>query len=79
MAFQHQSIWTRAVDLPAGRVAVYNENFFRDLSNYSLTWTLLADGRAVQSGVVDRLDVAPQQEREYTLPLELSGLEGGCC
>ena len=76
VAFQHQSIWTRAVDLDAGRVAVYNENFFRDLSNYSLTWTLLADGRAVQSGVVDRLDVAPQQEREYTLPLELSGLEG---
>ena len=76
VAFQHQSVWTRAVDLPAGRVAVYNENFFRDLSNCSLTWTLLADGRAVQSGVIDRLDVAPQQEREYTLPLELSGLEG---
>ena len=30
----------------------------------------------MQSGVIDRLDVAPQQEREYTLPLELAGLEG---
>nr|WP_273371498.1 glycoside hydrolase family 2 TIM barrel-domain containing protein [Alistipes megaguti] len=76
VAFQHQSIWTRAVDLRAGRIAVYNEYFFRDLSNYRLTWTLLEEGRPVQSGTIESLDVAPQQTREYTLPLELDGLEG---
>lgn len=76
VAFQHQSIWTRAVDLRAGRIGVHNEYFFRDLSNYRLVWTLLADGRPVQSGTVESLDVAPQQTREYTLPLALEGLQG---
>lgn len=76
VAFQHQSIWTRPVDLRAGKIRIFNENFFRDLSNCTLTWTLLEEGRPVQSGMLDRLDVAPQQEREYTLPLVLDGLEG---
>ena len=30
----------------------------------------------MQTGTVERLDVAPQQEREFTLPLDLDGLEG---
>ena len=76
VAFQHQSIWTRPVDLQQGRIRIFNENFFRDLSNCTMTWRLLSDGRVVQSGVVDRLEVGPQQEREYTLPLQLAGLEG---
>ena len=76
VAFQHQSIWTRPEDLRAGKIRVYNENFFRDLSNCRLTWTLLAEGRTVQSGTIESLDVAPQQEQTYTLPLALDGLEG---
>lgn len=76
VTFQYQSVWTRPADLRAGKIRVFNENFFRDLSNYAMTWTLLADGRAVQSGMVGQLDVAPQQEREITLPLELEGLHG---
>ena len=76
VAFQHQSVWTRPVDLRAGRIRVFNEYFFRDLSNYTLLWTLLDDGCPVQTGTVERLDVAPQQEREFTLPLDLDGLEG---
>lgn len=76
VAFQHQSIWTHPVDLTAGRIRIRNEYFFCDLSNFTMTWRLLEEGRCVQSGVVESLEVAPQQEREYTLPLSLDGLRG---
>ena len=74
VAFQYQNIWARPVDLKAGKVEVFNEYFFRDLKNYKLVWTLLVDGKAVQNGTVDNLDVAPQQTKQYTLGYQLNDI-----
>ncbi len=75
--YQYQSIWTSPVDLGRGEVEVRNEQFFADLSNYTLRWTLLHDGAALQQGIIDDCNVAPQQTRRltipYTLPSNLSG------
>lgn len=68
LAYQYQDIWAEPVDLAAGKVSVYNENFFRDLSNYKLVWTIVKDGKAVQNGEVADLNVAPQQKTTVTLP-----------
>ena len=68
LAYQYQNIWAEPVDLNAGKVSVYNEYFFRDLSAYKLVWTLLQDGKAVQNGEVDNLNVQPQQKAVVTLP-----------
>ena len=64
---QYQSIWTDAVDLKAGKVKVYNENFFADLKPYALKWELVQDGVATKAGRIESLDVAPQQRKEFTL------------
>lgn len=66
----YQNIWATPVDLAQGVIAVYNENFFRDLSAYTLEWTLLADGKAMQTGIIDALDVPAQQTRQLTLPFD---------
>ena len=71
LAYEYQNIWAEPVDLQAGKVSVYNENFFRDLSNYKLEWTLLQDGKPVQNGTVDKLNVAPQQKAVVTLPYQI--------
>ena len=71
LAYQYQNIWAEPVDLKAGKISVYNENFFRDLSNYKLVWTLLQDGKAVQNGEVADLNVAPQQRVTLTLPYQV--------
>lgn len=68
VAYEYQNIWAEAVDLKAGKISVFNENFFRNLSNYKLVWTVMKDGKAVQNGTVDRLDVAPQKKAVVTLP-----------
>lgn len=68
----YQSIWASPVDLGKGVVSVYNENFFRDLSAYRLEWQLSAEGKVMQSGYVDNLDIAPQQTAEVTLGYDYS-------
>ena len=72
VAYQYQDIWARPVDLKAGKIEVYNENFFRCLKNYKLVWTLMVDGKAQQNGEIADLDVAPQKTKEYTLPYSLA-------
>ena len=59
----YQNIWTSPADLAKGQVKIYNENFFRDLSDYALVWQLLKNGKVVRTGRIDNLDVAPQQSK----------------
>lgn len=63
----YQNIWTTPGDLSEGEFKVYNENFFRDLSDYRLKWTLLENGKPVRSGVIDKLDVAPQHSESIRI------------
>ena len=65
----YQNIWTTPVDLKKGQVKVYNEHFFRDLSNYYMEWQVLKNGRVMRSGRVDDLDVAPRQSATLALPI----------
>lgn len=71
LAYQYQNIWVKPVDLSEGTVSVHNEYFFRDLSNYRMEWALMKDGKAVQSGTVDNLNVAPQQSATVKLPINI--------
>ena len=64
---QYQSIWTTPVDLKAGKVEVYNENFFICLKDYTLAWELVQDGVATKAGRIDNLDVAPQSRKQIAL------------
>ncbi|MDE6490889.1 MAG: DUF4981 domain-containing protein, partial [Muribaculaceae bacterium] len=74
-AYVYQDIWATPVDLAKGKISVYNENFFRDLSNYTLHWTLSTDGHQVQTGTIDRINAAPQKSVEITLPYDLSTID----
>ena len=74
VSYFYQNIWVKPVDLKKGIVSVYNENFFRDLSNYYAEWELLVNGEATQSGVVTDLKVAPQQTVNLQLDYTLDGI-----
>ncbi len=74
IAYWHQNIWAEPVDLKAGKISVYNENFFRNLDNYKLVWTVFKNGKAEQTGEVEQLNVQPQQRCEIALPIKTDSL-----
>ena len=77
VAYQYQNIWAKAQgDLVETKtVDVYNENFFRSLDNYKLVWSLMVDGKQVQQGEVQNLDVAPQATKAYQIPFSTDAIE----
>ena len=69
VAYQYRSIHTAAtpVEALAGKVNVYNENFFIDLSRYMMEWDVEVDGVRVLAGTVPSLKVAPQETAAVSL------------
>ncbi len=66
--YYYQNIWTTPADLSKGRMKVYNENFFRDLSDVDLDWVLLNNGVPVRDGRIAKIDVAPGKTAEIAVP-----------
>ncbi|MDE5732962.1 MAG: DUF4981 domain-containing protein [Bacteroidales bacterium] len=69
VAYVYRSILTSASaeDALQGKVNVFNENFFIDLSRYILHWNVEVDGYSVLSGCVSMPAVAPQTSASVEL------------
>ena len=69
VAYQYRSILTSATaeDALNGKVQVYNENFFIDLSRYNMNWTVEVEGASVLAGSLRMPAVAPGQTQEIEL------------
>ena len=76
VAYQYQNIWAKMVNAETGEVSVHNENFFRDLNNYALAWSLEEDGVETQNGTIADLDVPAQQTKNFTIPYDKSKIKG---
>lgn len=74
VGYFYQPVWVSPVDLTKGVVNVYNEYFFRDLSAYYAEWQLLSDGETVQTGIVNMLNVAPQQRANLSLGYDIKNI-----
>ncbi len=58
VGYYYQNIWTSLYD---GRIDIYNENFFRDLSAYRMEWEVLRDGKWIRGGRMDEINAGPQE------------------
>lgn len=67
VAYQHQSIWTKPIDLKQGLLEVYNENFFIDLSGYKLRWELSLNGQTISTNSLDIPAIKPQSRGQIAL------------
>ena len=68
VAYQYRSILTSPTEeVQKGKVKVYNENFFIDLSRYNMNWVVEVNGDAVLSGCFKMPAVAPGQTQEFDL------------
>jgi len=69
--YQSIKFSTESNKLAAGNVIIENRNFFSDLSQYELNWTLWENGYKIQSGVVEDLTISPRGSKEITIPFAL--------
>ena len=61
-----QNIWVKNLDLKRGTVDVYNENFFKDLSNVLVSVSLVIDGK--EQTVIENygdFNVKPQETKSF--------------
>ena len=71
--YYYQNIWTSFVEGSTTsdfELNIHNENFFRDLSDVLLSWSLVREGEIVETGFVDNIKAAPQQD--FRLKLNVS-------
>lgn len=81
VAYQYQNVWaTLAKGYNEGdrkvSVDVFNEFFFRDLSNVGLKYVLISEGDTIFSGFIGDLSVAPQQTSRIDLPVDMAKADG---
>ena len=80
VAYQYRSILTSASaeDVAAGKVTVYNENFFIDLSRYNMHWDVEVDGVKVLAGCMQMPAIAPQQTQTVQLGFNEADIMEAC-
>lgn len=61
--YYYQNIWATLVDAKAGKVEIYNENFFRPLDYAKLSYDIVVDGKKIaESQDAPFPVIAPQQK-----------------
>ena len=57
-------------DLANGLINIKNWYFYRDLSNYKFSWNIIADGKIVENGILNNVNVFPQETKAFTIPFK---------
>ena len=70
----YQHIAVDSLSIRDGAFEVFNKYYFKDLSDYSLRWSLYENGKEVQAGYVDMGAVAPRTKKKIAIPYQLDKL-----
>ena len=70
--------WASPEEARAGKIRVYNEYSFRDLSAFRLHWAIQVDGESVLEGDLDRLGIAPGDTCRLALGYTAADLDRLC-
>ena len=73
----YQYVKVTPVDLLSGKVKVRNKYAFVSLDFLDIFWELAEDGQVIQKGTLPRLNLAPGQEQELTVPFNKPQLKPG--
>jgi len=75
--YSYQYVDISPLDLSSGRILIRNKYQFTNLNKYELRWQLNEDGKTIQSGTSDTLDVAPGRAASLQLPIEAPDYQPG--
>ena len=67
----YQYIGFTPVNLKNGTVSIKNKYAFLNLSNFNFEWEIIGDGKIVESGKLDDLNLEPDQSAKVTIPVKV--------
>lgn len=70
----YQHIGTTATDIKNGEIEILNKYYYKDLSYYTLRWSLYRDGIEEQNGTIAMPAIGPRQTARLKLPVQTSTL-----
>ncbi|MHC8950527.1 glycoside hydrolase family 2 TIM barrel-domain containing protein [Sphingobacterium hungaricum] len=74
----YQNVGVKLVDSIAGRVEIFNKNYFTSLDDYDIVWSLWKDGQEIQRGTnfKNRIpSIAPRAKQLVEIPYEFQQLD----
>jgi len=71
----YQNIKVHPVNLIEGRVLIHNKFNFVTLENIKLKWEFTANGKIIQDGGIENLEVEPSEKQEIIIPFQKPSLE----
>ena len=57
-------------DLVSGKIKILNRYEFSNLNILTVDWELLENGKPIQKGLIGKIDLAPGNEKEITVPFK---------
>lgn len=73
----YQNIHFKQLDLTADQIIIHNDNFFKNLDDYLITWELLEDGNTAQRGWFNPTDISPQEQKTFPLNINKVNIKEG--
>ncbi len=70
----YQYIEIKPVDIQKGIFEIFNKNYFTDLSDYDIKWSLWKNGKEVKNGILES-NIAPRKKANVTVPYSFNELE----
>ncbi len=68
----YQYIGFAPVDLKKGIISIKNKYAFLNLSNFNFEWEITGDGKIIDSGKLEDLNLEPEQSTNVTIPVNLA-------
>lgn len=72
----YQNIGLTPVAVEEGIFEVFNKNYFKDLSEYEVQWSLWENGKEVKSGKIGLGQVPARTKSRFTIPYSYNSLKG---
>jgi beta-galactosidase/evolved beta-galactosidase subunit alpha len=69
-----EPVHVESVDLATGKIIIHNRYDFADLNRFSLSWSVMADGKPIQAGLFKLPSIPGRQSQTITLPYTLPEL-----
>jgi len=73
----YQPVGIKAENTASGKVKIHNKNLFTNLKEFDAVWAMSEDGKVIQKGLLEPLDIAPGESTIVTLPLKRPALTPG--